>query len=494
MADRPAGRSPAGAYPLPAAPADGPLLRAAAGASLRWRAAFPRWRARSAAAEGEAVARHAANVAALPMPLRREMLAAVRGRLRRDPDHADIQRESLALAGGAWTDGLAPSGLEYAAALATMRGQLVAIGAAPDPERVVMLAAMAAAPWGGGVHVVLRDGERAAAFAARLQRCCGPLALAVGLVEPGAPAAARRDAWAADITCAGVGELVTDALRDLKRLPDRPGDLRLRLERLHGVNPRAGELLQRGLRSALLLDADALLLDEALRTVAISADESASKELQALALAWDVAAICGPGSGLAGAGLPGAGSAAAAIALNDAGRQRLAEMLAQRGGPWSSPRWREHRIELALLARYVLEAGTHYDATGPRIAPIEPALSVLVPDPFEQRLVLDLLAIRHDREVPRSGVPVASMSFMECFMRYTRLGGTIRAADRLAVRELRDLYGLAVLPLAEGVAVAAIGAEAGALSPADRALMARARAEHRGVAGRLHKLLAFSGG
>jgi hypothetical protein len=41
----------------------------------------------------------------------------------------------------------------------------------------------------------------------------------------------------------------------------------------------------------VLLDAHRVLLDEALRTVALSADEGASQEMQALALAWDVSAL-----------------------------------------------------------------------------------------------------------------------------------------------------------------------------------------------------------
>jgi preprotein translocase subunit SecA len=486
------GRSPAGVYPLPSPRTDGPLTRVVAAAALRWRTAFPGWRASAFRAEGEAVAARVGEIAARSRAERQELLRAIRGRLRRDPDDASAHAEALALVGASWTDGLAPSSLEYAAALAVARGRLVEVGGAPDPDRIAMLAAIAAAPWGGGVHLVLRDSERAAALAARLERGCGLLGLSVGLAAPGLAAAERRKAWAADLTCVAIGELVTDALRDLKRLPDRPGDLRLRLENLHGVNPRTGELVQRGLRCAVVLDAAVLLLDEALRTVALSADDGASQELQALALAWDVSAIFSPESGLVEQQSLPAQCGTPAWGLNDAGRARLSEMLAQRGGAWSSPRWREHRISLALLARHTVAAGTHYDADGPGIVPIAPALEALVPDAFERRLLLELLAIRHEREVPRSGTPVASMSIMETFLRYARLGGILPAADRLARRELRALYGLLVLPLAADAPAAV--AESQSPSAADRAYMAQARAEHRKVAGRVQKLLAFSGG
>lgn len=482
------GLSPLQLYPLPAPLPDGPLVRLAGRIRRRWQAAWPRWRGQRFRAEGAEVAARAEVLCDMDAAQRVELLRAVRGRLRRDLDCPAAQRESLALAGASWGEVAVgahgeleaealPAAGEYAAALGVMRGRLVEVGGAPNPGRVAMLAAMALAPWGGGVHLVLRDDEQAMAMAARLERLCAPLGLSVGRPEPGMDYAARRTAWAADISCAPAGELVTDALRDLRRLADRPGDLRLRLERLHGANPRALELVQRGLRCAVVLEAGRVLLDEALRTVALSSDAAASEELQALALAWDVSALFEPGA-----------------ALTEAGRERLAGMLMQRGGPWSSPQWRERRIELALLARHALEPGVHYEPDGPRIEPIEPAFGALGLEPYERRLVLDLLAIRHARDIQRSGMPIATMSIMECLIRYPRLGGLLPAADRLATRELRDLYGLAVLPLADRPAPPPAETDAAPLSPGDRALLAQARAEHRQVATRLQKLLAFSGG
>lgn len=500
MAARAGGRlSPLQLYPLPGPRADGPLLRLATGVARRWQAALPRWRERRMRADGARVARRAAAVNSMDAGQRAELLRSVRGQLRRNPDDASVQQESLALAGAHWGDASVgahgeleaealPTGVEYAAALAVMRGRLAAVGGAPDAERATMLAALALGPWGGGVHVVLRDAGQANALAARLERLAAPLGLSVGCPEPGMSLEARRAAWRADITCAPVGELVTDALRDLRRLADHPGDLRLRLERLHGINPRADELVQRGLRWAILPEGDRVLLDEALRTVALSADNAASEELQALALAWDIAALFEPGAGLASLAPGGAPR------LTGAGRARLAEMLTQRGGAWASPQWREQRLELALLARHVLEPGVHYEFEGPRIEPLEPAFGAFVSHPYERRLALDLLAIRHERDIQRSGTPVSTMSVMECLIRYAWIGGTLPAADRLARRELRDLYGLAVLPLADRPAPAPAESDTPQPTPAERAALVAARAEHRQAAGRLQKLLAFSGG
>jgi hypothetical protein len=155
--------------------------------------------------------------------------------------------------------------------------------------------------------------------------------------------------------------------------------------------------------------------------------------------------------------------------------------------------WREQRLRLALLARHVLEPGVHYATEGPRIEPVSPAFDSFAAEPFERRLLLDLLAVRHEREVPRTGTPVASMSVMECFLRYPRVGGTLAAADRLDVRELRDLYGLPVCRWPSAPPAPAADAPP-PRPPEERGWAAQARAEHRQAAGRVQKLLSFSGG
>ena len=509
MASRPGMLAPNAVYPIPDLRPGGPLVRAVGALRRRSRGALARLHAWWLAAEGREVALLASRLYAETAEQRATRLPGLRGRLRASLDDSVAQRESLALAGVALALGepaapgtaarinALPTAGECAAALAVMRGMLAELGGAPDPERVATLAALALAPWGGGVHLVCRDEEQVAAMLPRLESAAGSLGLAVGSLQAGSGPAEHRSAWAADLSCVTPGELVTDALRDVRQLADRPGDLRLRLERLHGVTPRATELLQRGLRCAVLVDAERLLLDDAMRSVALSADESASQELQALALAWDVAGFFESGSGLMRVRVDESSAATwhECVELTEAGRGRLAEMLDQRGGPWSAPLWREYRVTLALLARHVLLPEVHYQlaSEGPRIEPVEPAFSALIPERDEQRIVLDLLAIGHEREVPRSGTPVASMSLMECFLRYPRLGGSLSGADRLMRRELRDLYGLVVLPLAEALPPPP-DPERFVPTPEQRAALIQARAEHRRVAARLQKLLSFSSG
>lgn len=481
---------PQALYPLPSAAEAGPLERLAESVRLRAAALSARWLAPGRlAAEGERVASRVEALGTLSEAEAREALRTLRGQARRAPGDAGAQDELLALAGAAWRSVGAggPVAGAYAVALAVMRGRLADTANAEDGTVGALLAALAQAPRGGGVHVVAPDAMGAETLAGRLRAPAARLGLAVGCIAPGMSASSRQAEWAADVTCAGATDLVADALHDLRALEDQPGDIRLRLERLHGAGPRRRSLLQRGLRCAVLPEASRLLLDEALRTVALSDDEGAGQELTALALAWDVSALFVPGS----AWVDGA------CGLTGAGRARLADMLASRGGPWSSPAWRARRVELALVARHALGQGVHYTAAEDGIQPVEPAFSARVPDLADQRVVLGLLALRHGCPLPRQGSPVASMSFMECFVRYRWLGGAVSGVDRVARRELRDLYGLPVVSLAAcGDARERAEAAPGAgplAGPAARAAAVRARAEHRKAAGRLQKLLAFSG-
>jgi hypothetical protein len=139
---------------------DGPLLRLAALASRSWRATvFPGRRAGRLRAEGGIVVARAGDARRrMTSDERRACLRRVRGGLRRDLDDPAMQREALALAAAALhgIEERATVG-ECAAALAVLRGDLAEIGGEPDAVRVCMLASLALAPWGGGVHLVAGD-------------------------------------------------------------------------------------------------------------------------------------------------------------------------------------------------------------------------------------------------------------------------------------------------------------------------------------------------
>jgi preprotein translocase subunit SecA len=174
---------------------------------------------------------------------------------RRDPD--DVLAEAFGAVCEAYhrTMGHKPGQACILAGLALHRGTITPVGSRDD---AVVAATFAAAVWaldGGGVHVVTGPSEPPQAVAGRMRPLLQCLGLSVGVLPvsgPGAPDwAARRAAYAASVTVGDRREFGFDYLRD-----------NLAWER--------DETVQRDLRCAIVLEADAVLLGEAKVPLVIS--------------------------------------------------------------------------------------------------------------------------------------------------------------------------------------------------------------------------------
>ena len=89
--------------------------------------------------------------------------------------------------------------------------------------------------------------------------------------------AARRAAYAAPVVCVAHREIGVDYLRDRVQYGGAPGSLRNRLERIAGGAQRSAPMLG-GLRSALVLDADLVMLDDVRAPLMIARDADQSQQ------------------------------------------------------------------------------------------------------------------------------------------------------------------------------------------------------------------------
>ncbi len=338
-----------------------------------------------------------------------------------------------AVASRAWPCAPAAAGLP--AALAMVRGEVAAVS---DPSaRMVSacLAACTAAMGAVAVHLVCRDPAQVGEAHARLEPLCDRLGVSLSAVGNDMSLDRRREAYRHDLVCVAASELAMDALRDARHLADAPSDLQLRLERLHAAEPRLDRLILRGRSCAILVDADRILIDQALNTVALGAEQPGSDETRALALACDVACLLVTGREFAldDGGWP---------VLTAAGRARLESMLHQQGGPWSSPRWREELVTLALLARHCLREHAHYRQGARGIELVDASVQRRLGSEHRIRMVLGLLAIEAGVRPAEVRGRIASASYLQTFRRYALLGGGLSYADPDLRREIWQLYRL----------------------------------------------------
>jgi hypothetical protein len=392
---------------------------------------------------GESIAALASGFSARSVEDQRSVFREATSNFRARGSRLDRWAHRLALVGGAaracWEE--EPGGSEYAVALGMLNGRVVVTGSDTDSLMATALAAVAAAQTRFPAHVLCADAATLERLTDRLAPLCDRLGLKLGVVASDKQPDQRREAYRADVVCGRVQLIIHDALHDLRTLVDRPSDLRLRLEHLHAARPRSDSLLQRGLASAFLVDADALLLDRALGSFALAGDLGGNPESEALSLAFDTAALLSAGTDYDRnhGGRP---------ILSPEGRGRLSKMLSHLGGSWSVPDWRESVLELALLARYHLEPHRDY-RVHPDGIELSDGIESMVDTDYAGRLLTHLLAIRHGQPIP-TGAPEASMSHMGCFLRYHSLSGTMGQCDSTARRDLWNLYRVATTDLSAG--------------------------------------------
>jgi preprotein translocase subunit SecA len=155
--------------------------------------------------------------------------------------------------------GRGPAAALVGTGLTLQRGMVVSVGSGDD---AAVVASFAAAAWvldGGGVHLVVGPAEPPETQAGRIAPVLRQLGMTVAVVPasvPGMPdRAARRAVYEASVTVADYRELGYDYLGD------------------HLVVDR-DEVVQRGQRCAIVLDADAVLLDNRFTPLQITAPDA----------------------------------------------------------------------------------------------------------------------------------------------------------------------------------------------------------------------------
>ena len=125
------------------------------------------------------------------------------------------------------------------------------------------LAAATVALAGVPVHVITVNDYLTARDAREMKPIYEMLGLTVGAVTHELDPAARRSAYACDVTYCCNKELAFDYLRDRLAVGRHPNRIQLQLERLYGDTTRLRQLVLRGLCFGIIDEADSVLVDEA---------------------------------------------------------------------------------------------------------------------------------------------------------------------------------------------------------------------------------------
>ena len=167
------------------------------------------------------------------------------------------------------------------------------------------------------------------------------LGLTVGTITEGMEPAARRAAYACDITYGTNKQLVFDYLKDRLMLGRGTGPMHLQIEGLHAEHARTDRLLLRGLCFVIVDEADSVLVDEARTPLIISNRGDSSQEEQLYSEAISIASALDTGSDFM------IRPREHDVELTAAGKRRATELAEPYGGVWMGPRRREELIRRA---------------------------------------------------------------------------------------------------------------------------------------------------
>lgn len=320
-----------------------------------------------------------------------------------------------------------------------LAGRMIEMETGEGKSMTAALAAAVAAMAGEPVHIVTVNDYLAERDARELAPLYSALGLSVGHVVSGLEPADRRAAYHADVTYCSNKELVFDYLRD-RISTSGCNRLTLAVQAIESSSSPLN-LLQRGLRFAIVDEADSVLIDEArtpliiseaapLETVGERHFRAAIQMARGLSLHEDYLLDSSRRQAL----------------LTEGGRRRLAQRLSNRDHVLSVERTRSSLVELALAALHLFQQGQDYLVRGEKIEIIDSHTGRIMEGRSWQRGLHQMIETKEGIRVTAPRETRERLSYQRFFLRYERLAGMTGTAEEVA-DEIWNTYRLPTIKI-----------------------------------------------
>lgn len=335
--------------------------------------------------------------------------------------------------------GMRPFLVQIMGALALHRGYLAEMATGEGKTLTAGLAAVLAGWSGRPCHVVTVNDylvERDSGWMRELYTFCGVrVGCVTGLMEP----PKRQQGYAADVTYVTSKELLADFLRDRLRLGTLTQPSRRLIREL--LQPRAGDgLVMRGLHTAIVDEADSVLIDEAVTPLIISAPQKNPLLESAVKIARHVADTLVAGEHYE------VNQRYREIRLNDAGRKRLSATCAELPGLWQGLDRRDELVRQALAAREFFLRNKQYVVADDKIVIVDEFTGRQMPNRTWNQGLHQAIEAKEDVAISDLSETIARLSFQRFFRCFHRLSGMTGTA-REAAGEFWQIYKLPVVAI-----------------------------------------------
>jgi preprotein translocase subunit SecA len=334
--------------------------------------------------------------------------------------------------------GLRPFVVQLMGALALHRGFLAEMATGEGKTLTAGLAAVLAGWTRQPCHIVTVNDylvQRDASWLKNLYEFCG---VKYGCVTAAMVPQERREGYACDITYATSKEILADFLRD--RLQSGPlGNPVRRLIFNLANHPQAGlnNLVMRGLHTAIVDEADSVLIDEAVTPLIISMPRKNEALREAVQRADELAEQFEPGTDYQ------VNHRYREVEITPAGHAKLNQLCSALPGIWRGTERRVELVRQALEAREFFIRGKQYIVSDEKIVIVDEFTG----RPMPQRSWRQGM---HQAIEAKEGLPgtdptetIARLSFQRFFRLYHRLSGMTGTAKE-AAGEFWQIYKLPV--------------------------------------------------
>jgi preprotein translocase subunit SecA len=331
--------------------------------------------------------------------------------------------------------GMRPFPVQIMGALGLGQGRLVEMATGEGKTLTIALTATVAGWVRRPCHVITANdylAERDARNMARLYEFCGVRA---GFVTATMSAAERSQQYACDIVYTTSKELVADFLRDRLALgPLHPAPRRAIRNLLKASSP-AAPLVTRGLFTAIVDEADNLLIDEAVTPLIISRQQENAALRDACRLSARLAEQLKPDADYR------LDEDFKDVHLTDAGRHRLEELAPDYSGLYQNASWLAELVLQALRARHYYVRGKHYVVQENAIVIVDEFTGRLMPGRSWRLGLHQAVEAKEGLEISAPAEALARLSFQRFFRLFRHLSG-ITGTAREAADEFWSSYEL----------------------------------------------------
>jgi preprotein translocase subunit SecA len=331
--------------------------------------------------------------------------------------------------------GVVPYDVQLMGGWVMARGMLAEMETGEGKTLTATLPAAVAALASIPVHVVSVNDYLVERDAKEMGPLYEALGLTVGaLTEKVRDPAARRAAYACDVTYVTGRQLAFDYLRDGlsgRREQSSSGPSQARSD-------GRGAPLLRGLCFAIVDEVDSVLIDEARTPLILAGSSRRGGQEEVYDQALDLARDLREGIDFTARVHEGR------VELSARGRERLYEKGGSLGGFWAGPRRREEWACKALTALHLFQREHHYLIRDGRVEIIDQPTGRAAPDRSWEQGLHQLIERKEGCQVSAERETLARISTQQFFRRFLRLAGTTGTAREVA-RELWSVYGLATV-------------------------------------------------